>query len=133
MWTRTALHNPKQIWTPNHFVALIKDQISLQIDSFLDFPPLLSSPSITASIVTSHTNDKVYTKESQHEQIISIDNIAEQVADIDSASDSVTDTSVEPQVIPSVICLPNAQNMTALFTSAIDSQLPMVKAIPKGF
>lgn len=111
----------------------IKDQ--LQIDSFIDFPPLLSSPPITTSVVTSPTNDKVYTKESQHEQIISIDNIPEQVTAIDSASDSVGDTCDEPQVIPSAICLPNEQNMTAfqLFTSVIDSQLSVVKEIPKGF
>ena len=53
MWTRTAYKNPKQIWNPNHFVPLIKPSTTsnlsststqLHLDSFIDFPPLSSTP-----------------------------------------------------------------------------------------
>ena len=48
MWTHTS--NKSSHWTPNHFVLQDEGSNPINIDSFVDFPPLSPSPSNKMSV-----------------------------------------------------------------------------------
>ena len=131
MWTRSSLHDPSKMFTPNHFAPLIKDiivpteAIPPSLDSFEEFPLLQATSVLNNSSNSSkkspvEVNSVMPQKKHESEPTICID----------------TSTDVEmSDSLPNSNALTNGQNLTAtqVFSSAMNTELSTVDSIPRGY